>query len=95
MRDFILIARAIYDETRGRILELLEHGELCVCELMEILQMDQSTASKHLGILHRTGLIERRKVGTWSYYRLSDEAVNKYNLLFLEVMKQGLMMTEE
>ncbi len=90
MRDFLLITRALSDETRVRIMKLLEQGELCVCELMEVLKMGQSTVSKHLGILYTAGLVEREKVGTWSYYRLSDEAVNKYNLVFQELMKQLL-----
>ncbi len=84
------ITKALSDETRIRILKLLEQGELCVCELMEVLQMGQSTVSKHLGILHAAGLLERRKKGTWSYYRLAEEAVNKYNLLFIEIIKQML-----
>lgn len=90
MRDFIAITKAISDETRVRILKLLEQGELCVCELMEVLGMGQSTVSKHLGILHTAGLVVRRKAGTWSYYRLAEEAINKYNLLFKEIMKQVL-----
>ncbi|RME69060.1 MAG: ArsR family transcriptional regulator, partial [Nitrospirae bacterium] len=90
MREFLAITKALSDETRVRILKLLEQGELCVCELMEILQMGQSTVSKHLGILHNAGLVERRKEGTWAYYRLSDEAVNRYNLIFLEVIRQVL-----
>ncbi|HHN65502.1 MAG TPA: ArsR family transcriptional regulator [Nitrospirae bacterium] len=90
MRDFLAITKALSDETRIRIMKLLEHGELCVCELMEVLGMGQSTVSKHLGILHSAGLVERRKEGTWSYYRLAEEAVNKYNLLFREVMRQVL-----
>jgi len=90
MRDFLLLTKALSDETRVRIVKLLEQGELCVCELMEVLQMGQSTVSKHLGILHNAGLLERRKAGTWSYYRLAEEAVNKYNLLFIEITKQVL-----
>jgi DNA-binding transcriptional ArsR family regulator len=90
MRDFIQVTKALSDETRVRILKLLEQGELCVCELMEVLGMGQSTVSKHLGILHTAGLVERRKAGTWSYYKLSDEAINKYNLVFQELMKQFL-----
>jgi DNA-binding transcriptional ArsR family regulator len=84
--DFISIAKALSDETRVRILKLLEEGELCVCELMEILGMGQSTVSKHLGILRTAGLVRARKEGTWSFYRLTDEAVNKYNLIFKELM---------
>jgi len=53
------------------MLKLLEGGELCVCQIMAVLQLGQSTASKHLGILKRAGMVEARKNGTWSYYRLA------------------------
>ncbi len=55
------------------MLKLLEGGELCVCEIMAILSLGQSTASKHLGILKAAGLVESRKEATWSYYRLSGK----------------------
>ncbi len=65
------------------MLKLLERGELCVCEIMEVLDLGQSTASKHLNILKRAGLVESRKGGTWSYYRLSDKSRN-HNKDFLK-----------
>lgn len=70
---FILQAKAISDITRLRMLKLLEGGELCVCEIMEVLNLVQSTASKHLNILKMAGLVESRKEGTWSYYRLAEK----------------------
>jgi DNA-binding transcriptional ArsR family regulator len=86
MRDFILITKALSDETRVRIMKLLEGGELCVCRLMKVLEMGQSTVSKHLGILRMAGLVEARKEGTWSYYRLGDDYVNEYNPVFLKTI---------
>ena len=86
MRDFILITKALSDETRIRIMKLLEDGELCVCQLMEVLGMGQSTVSKHLGILKMAGMIEARKEGTWSYYRLTDDAINAYNSVFKKLL---------
>ncbi len=46
-------------------------GERCVCELVEALRVPQPTASRHLAYLRRAGLVEARKEGPWSYYRLS------------------------
>ncbi|MGD0886454.1 MAG: metalloregulator ArsR/SmtB family transcription factor [Thermodesulfovibrionales bacterium] len=83
MEPFILQAKAISDPTRVRMLKLLEGGELCVCEIMEVLGLVQSTASKHLNILKMSGLVESRKGGTWSYYRLSDKSRN-HNKDFLK-----------
>lgn len=65
------------------MLKLLEGGELCVCEIMEVLDLVQSTASKHLNILKMAGLVESRKNGTWSYYRLSEKS-REHNKDFLK-----------
>ena len=86
LKDFIRSSKAVSDETRVRILNLLRHNELCVCQLMAILGMGQSTVSKHLGILKNAGLIEPQKRGTWSFYRLSKDNVNRHNLDFMSIL---------
>ena len=73
METFIQQAKAISDPTRVRMIMLLEGGELCVCEIMEVLGIKQPTASKHLSILKSSGMVESRKQGTWSYYRLPEK----------------------
>lgn len=89
MEFFILQAKAISDPTRIRMLKLLEEGELCVCEIMEILDLVQPTASKHLNILRVAGLVESRKDGTWSYYRLAEKS-REYNKKFLKFVASHL-----
>lgn len=74
MESFIAQARAVSDPTRLRMLKLLEGGEMCVCDIMEVMGLGQSTASKHLGVLRAAGLVETRKAGTWSHYRLAEKA---------------------
>ena len=86
LKDFIKTSKALSDETRVRIVSLLMHNELCVCQLMEILGMGQSTVSKHLGILKNAGLIEAEKRGTWSFYRLSRDKANRHNLDFIRIL---------
>ena len=90
LRDFIKLSKAISDEARVRILKLLENQELCVCQLMFILEMGQSTVSKHLGILKNAGLIEVRKDWTWSFYKLSKEGMNTYNRKLLKFLSSIL-----
>ena len=63
--------RAFSDRTRLRILHLLQCGELCVGELVTILQVPQPRASRHLAYLRRAGLVVVRKAGLWSYYSLA------------------------
>ena len=64
------VFKTLTDPTRMRLLFLLEREELAVQELMQVLDMAQSTVSRHLGILREAGLLEDRREGTWVYYRL-------------------------
>lgn len=64
--------RAFSDRTRLRILNLLGGGELCVCELIEVLGVPQAKVSRHLAYLRRSGLVKARKEGLWQYYRLVE-----------------------
>ena len=63
--------RAFSDRTRLRILHLLRGGELCVCDLVEVLRVPQPTASRHLAYLRKARLVVARKDGLWSYYSLA------------------------
>ena len=65
--------KALADETRLRILALLANDELCVCDLMAILNLPQSTVSRHLATLRNAGWVEDRRQGVWMYYRLSQD----------------------
>jgi len=62
--------RAFADETRLRILHLLSHGELCVCDIMEVLGSKQPKVSRHLSYLKHAGLVIDRKNGLWKHYSL-------------------------
>ena len=64
--------KALSDPTRLKILHLLQHGELCVCEIIIALEKPQSTISHHLNVLKNAGFIRWRKEGVWIHYRLSD-----------------------
>ena len=70
MRDFINITKAMSDESRVRILMLLREGELCVCQIIEMIGLAPSTVSRHMAILVQAGLVDFRKEGKWRYYRL-------------------------
>jgi len=64
--------KALADETRLRILKLLEIREMCVCEVMVALGLTQPTASHHLGILENVGLVKDRKEGKWVFYSVAN-----------------------
>jgi ArsR family transcriptional regulator, arsenate/arsenite/antimonite-responsive transcriptional repressor len=73
MKQFLALAKALSDEGRVRTLMFLSGGELCVCQIIEMLGLAPSTVSKHMSILHQAGLVESRKDGRWIYYRLVDD----------------------
>jgi ArsR family transcriptional regulator len=73
MKQYLAVTKALVDSNRVRILFALRNGELCVCHLIELLQLAPSTVSKHLSILSNAGLVESRKAGRWVHYMLSEE----------------------
>ena len=74
MQNFMNITKALSDENRVRILLALNgRAEVCVCRLIELLQLAPSTVSKHLFILRNARLIDGRKEGRWMYYRLNTD----------------------
>ena len=72
MNELVPLFKALSDETRLKILKLLEHGELCVCDIVAALDIVQPKASFHLGVLKEAGLIKDRKQGKWTHYRIYD-----------------------
>ena len=73
MREVMDMLKALADENRVRLLFALKGGELCVCQLIALLDLAPSTVSKHLTILRAARLVDSRKDGRWMYYRLSKE----------------------
>ncbi|HPJ02753.1 MAG TPA: metalloregulator ArsR/SmtB family transcription factor [Candidatus Limiplasma sp.] len=65
--------KAFCDENRLKIIELLQGGEKCACELIEDLDMGQSTLSYHMKILTESGIVINRQEGKWAHYRISAE----------------------
>ncbi len=69
MRRILNITKALADESRLRALLALRCGELCLCQLIELLALAPSTISKHMAILEQANLVKVRKDGRWHYYR--------------------------
>ena len=85
MKKTAQIFKSLADETRLRILLLLGDDELCVCDLMAVLQLPQSTVSRHLAYLRNAGFVDARRQGIWMYYRLAS-GVNLHREL-LDLLK--------
>lgn len=85
--DLLNVFKALSDETRIRILKLLEEGELCVCDVVAALEMVQPKVSFHLGVLKEAGLIKDRKQGKWIHYRIDDSDIFR-RFLILSVLER-------
>jgi len=77
MYEVMAVTKALADETRVRMLAALEGRELCVCQLIELVELAPSTVSKHLSILRGARLIDSRKDGRWIYYRPAKDNAPK------------------
>ena len=72
MKEMVKVFKALSDKNRLQIIKMLEHKELCVCEISCLLKLANSTVSKHLSILRDAGLIEDKKDGKWVIYKINN-----------------------
>ncbi|MGG2468904.1 ArsR/SmtB family transcription factor [Paraclostridium bifermentans] len=79
--ELIQILKALSDETRLRILNILRDGPLCVCEIEAILEISQSNASRHLSKLTNANLVNYYKEAKFIYYKLDHETLNQYSFI--------------
>ena len=78
----VLCFKALSDETRLQILEMLTMGELCACNILEKFNFTQPTLSYHMKLLSQAGLVSGRKEGKWTYYSLCEEALQTAGAYF-------------
>ena len=78
MQELIKAMKALSDETRLRIMNVLLERECCVCEVMQALDISQSRASRNLGVLYDAGFLKMRKEGLWSLYSIDKEGMKDY-----------------
>jgi ArsR family transcriptional regulator len=90
MRETVRAFKALSDETRLRILNLLFERECCVCEVMQALEILQSRASRGLTGLYNAGFLKMRKDGLWSLYSIDREGVESYQSQLVEAVKEAL-----
>jgi ArsR family transcriptional regulator len=87
MQDILTVFKALSEETRLRIIKLLEHGELCVCDIVAALDMIQPKVSFHLAVLKEADLIKDRKQGKWTHYSIADTDMFRRFLLLSTLEK--------
>lgn len=98
MFEFMTAVKAVSDPTRVRIVSVLQNQELCVCQIITMLNLAPSTVSKHLSILRQAKLIEDSKRGRWMFYRLPDnpnELTKKILLLIQTSLTDDKLISDD
>lgn len=102
MNNLVDILKALSDETRLRIINLLYEKELCVCDIMAILQITQTKASRHLIYLKNAGIVKDRRSAQWMFYCILKDDELKFiddlilnNLRNLDLYKKDLASLKE
>ncbi len=90
MRWFIKVTKALSDPSRVKIIKMLQHRSMCVCEIQAAIELAQPTISKHLKILEQAGLVTYRKSGLWVDYSLVDGRKNPYAATLLGNIRHWL-----
>lgn len=90
MREFIKVMKAVSDPSRVKILKMLQHKSMCVCEMTTALELAQPTVSKHLKILEDAGMVACRKSGLWVNYQVADGKKTPYAANLLGNLKHWL-----
>jgi ArsR family transcriptional regulator len=90
MRELVKAFKALSDETRLRILNLLLERECCVCEVMQALNISQSRASRNLSALYDAGFLNLRREGLWALYSIDKEGLKEHYTDLVEAVRKGL-----
>ena len=94
LREYEMVMKAVADPTRVRILKILEAGEMCGCQIVAILELSQSTISKHLFLLRMSGLVKERKEKKWVHYALPRTGGSRYARKMLTALRGWLDMDQ-
>ena len=88
-KEHARVFKALSDENRLMILDMLKSGETCACYLLEDLSISQPTLSHHMGVLREAGIVTGRKDGKWTYYSIDLEGCKKTVELLYDFMKRS------
>jgi len=90
MRDFVKLFKALSDETRLRMLNILLERECCVCEVMQALDISQTRASRNLAALYEAGFLKLRRDGFWSLYSIDMDDMNEFVADLLQAVTKAM-----
>lgn len=86
--EYVPVFKALSDETRLKIIDMLSCGEMCACHILEAFSISQSTLSYHMKILSDSGLVNARRDGAWMRYTLNKEKTDELLAFFTHITKE-------
>jgi ArsR family transcriptional regulator len=95
MKKFLKVVKALSDPNRLKIVKMLQHKIMCVCEMQEALQVSQPAVSNHLKLLEDAGLVDFEKHGLWVNYYLTDGSSSPYVASMLGNLRHWLEDDQE
>lgn len=95
MEDIIKSIKALSDETRLRILNVVLERECCVCEVTQALNITQTRASRNLSMLRDAGFLTLRKEGLWTLYSISNKAKTSLQSKLIEAIKEDVSLNKK
>jgi ArsR family transcriptional regulator len=90
MDKLVTAIKALSDDTRLRMINLLLQRECCVCEVMQVLNISQTRASRNLSMLHQAGFLKQRREGLWSHYSIDKSSLEPCLAHLLEGAETGM-----
>lgn len=88
---YVLFMKALSDETRVKIFDMLSQGELCACKILEKFNITQPTLSYHMKTLCDSGLVDSRKDGVWMKYSINRDSLEKLRELFESISSNNIV----
>jgi ArsR family transcriptional regulator, arsenate/arsenite/antimonite-responsive transcriptional repressor len=89
--NLVKATKALSDETRIRIINLLSERECCVCEVVQAMEISQTRASRNLMMLYDAGFLKLKKEGLWSLYSLDKENMPEHLTKMVEAVESALV----
>ncbi|QOX63240.1 winged helix-turn-helix transcriptional regulator [Anoxybacterium hadale] len=86
--EYAPVFKALSDETRLKIIDMLSCGEMCACDILEAFSISQSTLSYHMKILSDSGLVNARRDGAWMRYTLNKERTDELLAFFTNITRE-------
>ena len=83
--NYALVFKALGDDVRVKIFNMLKEKSLCACKILEAFKITQPTLSYHMKIMCESGLVDVVKNGIWNHYSIKKETVDKINLFFKDI----------